>query len=38
MVPSQSTAPRERLYLMACVRKQELAQISISAEQAKVSC
>lgn len=39
MVPSpETTVPREGLYLMACMRKQELAQISISTEQAKVSC
>lgn len=38
-VPSpETTAPREGLYLMAFVRKQELAQISISTEQAKVPC
>lgn len=36
--PETTTAPREGLYLMACVRKQELAQISISTEQAKMPC
>lgn len=39
VVPSPETAaPREGLHLMAFVRKQELAQISISTEQAKVAC
>lgn len=39
MVPSpETTAPGEGLYPEACVRKQVLAEVSISAEQTKVPC